>query len=139
MFAQAQLPDPHAYASIGWGCVILVAIIIGIRQGMGFIRDLKDKPSPAEVLQAASDRFAEKEILEEHIGETKRSFVALQEELKRDRHDNQIHASQRSAGLYKKIEETRENLEEKLGDLARDVQNAPDRILAILRNTGRLK
>ncbi len=38
-----QMGEPHGYAAIGWVSVILAAIVVGLRQGIGFWRDLQDR------------------------------------------------------------------------------------------------
>ena len=58
--AAAKLPDPTGYSAIGWVSVTLVCIIIGLRQGMKFVRDLKDKPTASDVLEKARREFQPK-------------------------------------------------------------------------------
>lgn len=63
MMLAETLPDPNHFASIGWVCVAAVAIIIGLRQGMKFVHELKDKPAPGDVRFEAIGKFATKEEL----------------------------------------------------------------------------
>ena len=69
IFAQAAttLPDPHSFSSIGWVLVILVSIITGLRQGIGFVKEIKDKPAASEVRAEVLDRFVPKEQFCAHV------------------------------------------------------------------------
>lgn len=82
----AQLPDPNHFSSIGWVAVILTGLILSLRAGMGFIRDLKDKPSPGEVQGEAHQTFATKIELQtfsdRHDAEIKRLYDKREEDLR---------------------------------------------------------
>jgi len=56
----AQLPDPNHFASIGWVTVILVAIIVGLNQGIALVKSMKDKPSPLDVASESASKFVSK-------------------------------------------------------------------------------
>ena len=65
----ASLPDPNHFASVGWVVVILTALIVALRSGMGFVRDLKDKPAPGDVARESAERFATKAELRDRAAE----------------------------------------------------------------------
>ncbi len=73
----AELPDPNLASSIGWVCVILVTIIVGLRQGMGFVRDMKDKPSPGDVSRESAERFNTKHEFHQHVAANNRDHENL--------------------------------------------------------------
>ena len=141
MFAEAMsaLPDPNHFASIGWVCVILVAIIVGVRQGIGLVRDLKEKPSSGEVMTQANATFATKQELER-----------LEAEFKHYREQESIQAALRRKGIYDRLDGSRKEVlesvdkmrgdfDDKIKDVYNRVDTIPDRIIATLRNTGAIK
>lgn len=69
MLAQTQppLPDPNHFASIGWVCVSLVCIILGLRAGIGLVRDMKDQPHPSVVQRESAEKFLPKTEFEKHV------------------------------------------------------------------------
>lgn len=76
IIAQA-LPDPNHFASVGWVCVILVAVITGLNQGIGFFRSLKDNPPPAEVARESAATFATKTEFNQHVEWNRREHENL--------------------------------------------------------------
>ncbi len=127
LFAEA-LPDPNHFASIGWVCVILVMVIFGLRQGIGFVRDLKEKPAAGDVAREAAATFTRKTEFDQHVTETRNNFVVMRDELKRDRESNQVHASERSKTIFRELKETREKLERQVDDQTEKLEKRINRI-----------
>lgn len=72
MFAAETLPDPYHFSSIGWVCVVLVCIIIGVRQVVGLTRELKDKPSPGDVRHESAANYVAKTEFQTHVNQNTR-------------------------------------------------------------------
>ena len=82
------LPEPGTYAAVGWLCFALMCIIIGLRQGIGFWRDMTRPsgpekrtllPSPLEIQQVKEmareqDCMARHEALQEELNELKKDI-----------------------------------------------------------------
>ena len=104
-----------------------IAIIIGTRQKQK--REVSFEFTPAS-----------KEEFDAHTESTRENFAALRTEQKQDRHDNQVHASQRSTTLFNKVESIRTELDSKIEDTRRElmtkIDDVPDRVIATLKNTG---
>ncbi len=133
------LPEPNHFASIGWVCVSIVAIIAGVRQVLGLWHDIKEKPTGAEVLQKSHTMFASKE-----------EFKRLEEEFRRHQEFELREAELRRKGVYdrldksreevlQRVDDTRRELEDKLKVVHARVDTIPDRIIATLRNTGAIQ
>jgi hypothetical protein len=82
---------------------------------------------------------ASKEEFDKHVEEDKAEHDRLTAELKQDRHDNQIHASQRSSKIFDEIKNLRTDLEKKIDDANKTTNGMPDRIVALLKNLGFIK
>lgn len=82
-----------------------------------------DQPLNVQLLET----FVAKSEFTNHVTENKKDFEAMRNELREDRKNNEIHASQRSSGIYKKIDDVREELSEKIDQM-------PSKIIADLRN-----
>ena len=120
LLAQATQVGGQADA-VFWGQWIIVAL--GILGGLGG-------------LAAVASYFA-----------TRREMIALEfrvtrieNEIKEDRHQNQVHASTRSQTLFSQIEKVREELDSKLEETRRElsekIDDMPERVIATLKNTG---
>lgn len=140
MFAQLQpSPDPQ----IAWNVIttigVLVCILANIVAILGNRRAQKRQIS-FEFEPAGKEAFDQHvENFVQHVIENRVEHERIRAELKADRHDNQVHASTRAAGIYKKVDEVRQELERKIESLAADVNQTPDRTVALLRNTGVIK
>ena len=82
-----------------------------------------DQPLNVQLLES----FVTKSEFANHAADNKRDVDSIRVELREDRRNNEVHASQRSAGIYKKIDEVRSELSEKIDAM-------PSRIVADLRN-----
>ncbi|HEY1170246.1 MAG TPA: hypothetical protein VGH19_02645 [Verrucomicrobiae bacterium] len=134
-----SLPEADHFASIGWVCVSVVAIIAGVRQVLGLWHEIKDRPTGAEVLKEANGTFASKE-----------EFKRLEEEFRRHQEFELREAELRRKGVYdrldksreevlQRVDDTRRELEDKLKVVHARVDTIPDRIIATLRNTGAIE
>lgn len=112
----------------GW-LLGIVAVIWGLRQ-----RTTRIEPDPLRVEKI--DKLATREFCQAKHTEVERRLLghdqdiaALRADMKEDRRNNEIHASQRSAGLHSKIDNVRIELSEKIDGMEA-------RIIATLKNTG---
>lgn len=141
MFAEISnsLPEPGHFASIGWVCVIVVAIIAGVRQVLGLWHDIKERPTGAEALQEARTVFASKEDLKRLEGEFRRhqELEAREAALRRKGIYDRLDRSREE--VLQRMDDTRKELEDKLKDVHSRVDTIPDRIIATLRNTGAIE
>lgn len=119
------LPDPNNFASIGWLCVITVSIITGARQVMKFVRDLKDKPSPGEVLERAREEFQPKGdyATAENLAEIKREMTSALEKISEENQDIMKNGDDREA-----------RLQTQLRALSQEIAAQPSKIIADLVN-----
>ena len=106
------LPDPNSFSSIGWVFVVIVCIIAGVRQIMGLLRDMKDKPAPSEVQREAASLFVLKSDFAAHlanfaahIAQSEMAHTTLREELKVDRHETRNLAQSATFGLSHEVQE----------------------------------
>ena len=53
--ADATLPDPNSFSSIGWFIVIAIAVIVALNQVVQLIQSLKPKPSYEEQFAKRTD------------------------------------------------------------------------------------
>ena len=64
----------------------------------------------------------------------------VQSELREDRHNNEVHASERGKTLFAKLEANRTELDQKIEDVRRELSDKidamPERVIATLKNTG---
>lgn len=127
MFAEFQLPDASHFSSIGWVCVILVAIMAGINQGVDLYNKLKDRPTGAEALATAQGNFA-----------TQGALASLEAKIESQRKDSE--ASR--ARIYETMDKQRKELDVKISELKESlgdkIEVLPDRVISILKNTGNL-
>lgn len=133
MFADAT-PDANSFLQFWLILSLIFSTLVSIGTFAVMVLNRKQKREVSFEFTPAS-----KEEHDEHVAETKATFDAIRKELKEDRHDNQVHASTRSASIYKQIENTRVELEKKIQSVADDVRDTPERVIAILRNAGRIK
>lgn len=136
----AQINDIPA-EFIKWVVVLAVGLLAasGGWAGAFFARNRKIKPQPLDVRKV--DTFMTREFCNTHHIEINRRLEqhdmdirGIYAELKADRERHERHTSERSAGLYKRIEDVRMELSDK-------VDSMPDRIIETLNklhllNTG---
>jgi hypothetical protein len=100
-----------------------VGMFVGV-MGLFKKQDVKvEQPLNVQLLES----FVGKTDFQNHAADNKREFDAIRTELREDRRNNEVHASQRSAGVYKRIEAVQTELSKKMDDM-------PSRIIADLRN-----
>jgi len=112
----------------GW-LLGIVAVLWGLRQ-----KTTRLEPDPLRVEKI--DKLASREFVSSQFAEAARrlnghdaDIAAIRQDMKEDRRNNDIHASQRSAGLHQKIDNVRVELSEKIDGMEA-------RIIATLKNTG---
>lgn len=64
--AAGGLPDPQSPAAVGWVCIIGCTIIIGFRQVMGFVRDMKRPEGPERRDVSINPGVASEKALTDH-------------------------------------------------------------------------
>lgn len=142
MLANAQLPDPQNFASIGWVIVIIGGLIWGLRNGIGFVRDLKDKPAPGDVQREAAAMFAQKRDLEAHVATTDSKFERLAKQ--RDEDLKNAAAARKDmhediAAIDSKVSALAATTDLQTGQLDRldkKLDGMPERVIATLKTTG---
>ena len=127
------LPDPNLFSSIGWVCVILVSVIIGLRQGMAFIRELREKPNGAEALKEAYEKFATKEQVGSLISEIEKVNTDLQA-YKTTIIEN---GETRKNFIIGHIDDMRSEVQVRIDDTHRRIDNIPSQIIAMMSNLNR--
>lgn len=133
MFAQINTPAPDPNHMLQFWLIIslISACLASISTFVSIIANRKQRREVSFVHNAPT-----KEEFDQHVAENRLEHANIRAELKADRHDNQVHASTRAAGIYKKVDEVRQELERKVESLRSDVNQTPDRTVALLRNTG---
>jgi uncharacterized membrane-anchored protein YhcB (DUF1043 family) len=74
------------------------------------------QPVTVELVKAMHDQFPSKEHFDRHVADDERKILALQDEIKRDRSENQKHVSERQRTLFVEIQSTGQRLERKLDE-----------------------
>lgn len=138
MFAQADLgavPADH----FKWTIVIIIGLILVGLQIWTATRQNKTVIAPDPLRVEKFDAYATRHFCEmQHAEVTRRlnghdaDVRALYDEIKRDRQQNQEHASKRSETLYRKIEEVRTELSDK-------IDTTPSRVIETLSTLGLLR
>lgn len=144
--AAGGMPDPTSYAAIGWLLVSVVAIITGANQVIKLWDRISGQgksaiPQPLQVEQAV--KFVTKEQCE-HLHQTQAATVqALKvelNELRQQRIQDAKDSSFSRKALYAEIKEANENatahIEAVRKELSERIEAMPDRVVALLRNTG---
>ena len=144
MLAQVQSVTPdflHQAALLAIGLLSGAAAAVGIYAGL---RKRKIEPQPLEVTPAT--RYTTAEAHAEHtrrLDNHDADIRAIYAELKADRDKAEIHASQRSASIYREIGAVRKELSEKLDNQTTEFHQAmrelPAQLIAMLRNAGIIK
>ncbi len=117
--------------------IILVGLLIVGLQVFNTFKKPTPMPQPLQIEKL--DKFATRDFCEVQHSDLRRQLAAhdkdiaqLREEAKEDRRNNEVHASQRSSGLHKKIEDVRSELTDKIDDM-------PTRIIDQLSKLGLLR
>lgn len=152
MLAQMQTVEPgflHQFLLVVLGLLGGAAAVVGMYAAL---RKKKIEPQPFEVAEA--QRFSTVESCHAAHSEVARrldghdtDIRAIYAELKGDRAQNEIHASQRASALYAKIEDVRKDLDARLSgmsdrvnrgfaDQERAIGNVEGMLDAALRNLG---
>jgi len=152
MLAQMQTVEPgflHQFLLVVLGLLGGAAAVVGMYAAL---RKKKIEPQPFEVAEA--QRYSTVESCHAAHSEVARrldghdtDIRAIYAELKGDRAQNEIHASQRASALYAKIEDVRKDLDARLSgmsdrvnrgfaDQERAIGNVEGMLDAALRNLG---
>lgn len=83
---------------------------------------------------------ASKREFDQFTATTNANFVQVREEMKQDRYQNQVHASERSKSLFNELKETRSELLHRTdairSELSDKIDGMEQRVIATLKNTG---
>ena len=112
-----------------------LALLAGIASGIGIMAYFRKAEATrleqpiatqinGEVNVRTLDKFATRDFVTERHAEVGRrldshdkEISALRDDMKEERRNNEVHASQRSAGLHSKIESVRSELTDKIDDM----------------------
>jgi DNA anti-recombination protein RmuC len=129
-----QTPDAEHFLQF-WLIIAFLGMAIG--QVISIFISISNRKQAREVSFTFTP--ASKEEFDQFTASTNGNFVQIREEMKQDRHENQIHASARQAKLFDEIKSIRTELDRKLEDnrreLADKIDNMSDRVIATLKNT----
>jgi ABC-type protease/lipase transport system fused ATPase/permease subunit len=109
---------PEAGSFLQFWIVIGFIAVIGVNV-LNFFTLLSNRKQKREVNFAFEP--ASKEEFDSFTATTNANFVQCRDEMKRDRENNQIHASERQKTLFKELKDTRERLEDQLADVGKKV------------------
>ena len=115
------MPDPHSAQAAGWLLLSLGSLIVILRQGVGFWRDIA-RPSGADAIAQAASRFQERgdyvsrKELEEKLSAITSDLHSLRREIN-DLEQRQIEAS-----------------DERIRTVHERIDGIPERIIAQLSN-----
>lgn len=129
-------PSPEATHFLQlWLGVGLVVVVVA--QVVGIFVNMSSRKQHREV--SFSFTPASKTEFDQFTATTNANFVQVREEMKQDRHDNQVHASQRQSTLFNEIKSTRVELDNKIESIRRELAEKIDgmeqRVIATLKNT----
>lgn len=112
-----------------------LALLGGIVAGLAIMAYIK-RPDPTQIEQPirtniegdvnirTSDKFATRDFVSERHAEVSRRLdghdkviEGLRDDMKEDRRNNEVHASQRSANLHAKVDAVRSELSDKIDDM----------------------
>jgi len=130
-------PTPEANSFLQfWIIVLFVAQLISLLVGIGVAASNRKQRREVSFAEAP----ASKRDFEAHQAECKCKHDSLWAKLNEDRHEQQIHISERNKTLYNKIETVRLELDTKMEDTRRELSDKidamSDRVIATLKNTG---
>lgn len=127
-------PEPNAFLQF-WVIVAFIAMVLG--QIISVVVMLSNRKQQREV--SFSFTPASKEEFDQFTVTANNNFVQIREEMKQDRHENQIHASARQAKLFDELKSTRIELDSKIEDTRRElsskIDDMSDRVITTLKNT----
>jgi len=128
----AQLPDPSAYASIGWLIVSLGALALVLNQGFGFVRSLRGEP-PAEQLKLIAESLKERvDDLEKQREADLKNASDRRQLIYAEFRTQRMDFLKEIKDVYVRIDKDRNSVNEALREL-------PGELIATLRNTGVIK
>lgn len=117
----AQLTASPPVEIAAWlGCLAFVAFLV--KNVLSITDRFKERPPPAQTYMTKNDCAAAHEIVgrnfQQHVADNKVEFDAIRAEIKKDRADNQVHASARQAKLFDELKDTREKLERRINRMS---------------------
>ena len=119
------LPSPDSYSAIGWLCVILATLAFGVNQLLELVARARGKaPHPPNAQLSAAQ-----EALETRVAALEQWKDELISKMDADKTAVILAGEQRASRIHEHIEKDRTAMEQK-------IENMPERIIAILRNTG---
>jgi len=129
------MPDHLSYDSIGWLVVGLSALCVTVNQMDDFFDRRKPRPGfpPVEQLENSQRTLALR------VDKLEDALTGLRREMREDRETQAISASERTAGIYQRIDGVRTELSANLENVRRELtdnqRSLPNEIVALLKNT----
>jgi hypothetical protein len=129
------MPQTLSYDSIGWLVVGLAALCVAVNQMDDFFDRRKPRPGfpPVEQLENSQRTLALR------VDKLEDALTGLRREMREDRETQAISASERTAGIYQKIDDVRTELSANLENVRRELtdnqRSLPNEIVALLKNT----
>jgi hypothetical protein len=130
IIAEISAYDPPVQICVWLGCSMFILVgLYYLTQVIAFFKGAK--PAPPN------------EQLDERVTRIENELVLIRSELKKDRDDNEQHASTRSSHIYDKIDETRKEIDASVAGMAREGEisrkHLHDRINPLVENTAEIK
>lgn len=129
-----QTPDATHFLQFWLTIALIVSVLSGIASMFAAFGGRKQKREVSFTFTPAS-----KEEFDQFTATTNQNFVQIRDEMKQDRHDNQIHTSQRQEKLFAEMKSTRLELDGKIEatrrELSEKIDGMEQRVIATLKNT----
>jgi plasmid replication initiation protein len=117
------------YWMLGCTIVACLAAVAGVIIAIVSLNKKQEVALDQPVSVELTKQFVPKHDFDEHVRVTASEFRALRQENREDREKLAVNSSRQIDGVYKRIEDVRKELSEKMDDV-------PDRVIATLKNTG---
>ena len=137
--ASVGLPDPNSYTSLGWMICILLVILVGLRQAIGFWRDLQSsKPQHDDAQQAMQSTPAAQYVREEECATRHDNITRQISELKKDIGDLRDWRTEDVKATVSSMEETNRRIDAVRLELSKKIDEMPTLIVTQLLNSKQL-
>lgn len=131
----AQTPDPTAFLQF-W---LVLGVIINVLVGLGTLIVMSTNRKQKREI-TFTEEMATKREFDQHCKVTSQHLADIRSEVKQDRHDHQVHGSERSKTLFTQLQGIRTELDAKIDStrdqLSEKIDAMPERVIAMLKNTG---
>lgn len=125
----AALPDPASHESIGWFIATAAGAALAYREVSSWVRGTAGKGEPREITNDPLHVRLSTEFI------SRDEFTRLEGEV----HSISERMNTMPEGLAKSSEDRLARVHQRIDELQHEMSAMPDRIVALLRNTGNLK